>query len=90
MDNVMHIIKVAVPILFALIVLILLWTLFKAARKKIKDTQLTMAAMVAAKRAEAPGGKGSGAAVFYHVSGRERYAHGVRRHAERVRPPRRG
>ena len=48
MDNVMHIIKVAVPILFALIVLILLWTLFKAARKKIKDTQLTMAAMVAA------------------------------------------
>ena len=44
----MHIIKVAVPILFALIVLILLWTLFKAARKKIKDTQLTMAAMVAA------------------------------------------
>ena len=44
MDNVMHIIKVAVPILFALIVLILLWTLFKAARKKIKDTQLTMAA----------------------------------------------
>ena len=28
MDNVMHIIKVAVPILFALIVLILLWTLF--------------------------------------------------------------
>ena len=35
MDNVMHIIKVAVPILFALIVLILLWTLFKAARKKI-------------------------------------------------------
>ena len=47
MDNVMHIIKVAVPILFALIVLILLWTLFKAARKKIKDTQLTMAAMVA-------------------------------------------
>ena len=64
MDNVMHIIKVAVPILFALIVLILLWTLFKAARKKIKDTQLTMAAMVAAKRAEAPEEKGAGRQYF--------------------------
>ena len=48
MDNVMHIIKVAVPILFALIVLIRLCTLFKAARMKIKDTLLSMAAMVAA------------------------------------------
>lgn len=64
MDNVMHIIKVAVPILFALIVLILLWTLFKAARKKIKDTQLTIAAMVAAKRAEAPEEKGAGRQYF--------------------------
>ena len=64
MDNVMHIIKVAVPILFALIVLILLWTLFKAARKKIKDTQLTMAAMVAAKRTEAPEEKGAGRQYF--------------------------
>ena len=41
-----------------------LWTLFKAARKKIKDTQLTMAAMVAAKRAEAPEEKGAGRQYF--------------------------
>lgn len=64
MDNAMHIIKVAVPILFGLIVLIILWTLIKAARKKIKDTQLTMAAMVAAKRSEAPEEKGAGRQYF--------------------------